>query len=52
MGTWLRANLANRTIKPSPEPRVVGKGLGAINAGLDVLLQGVSCAKLVVELAE
>lgn len=52
MGTWLRAKLANRTIKPTPEPRVVGKGLGAINAGLDVLLQGVSCAKLVVELAE
>lgn len=52
MGTWLGVNLANRTIKPSPEPRVVGKGLGAINAGLDVLLQGVSCAKLVVELAE
>lgn len=52
MGTWLRENLANGTIKPSPEPRVLGKGLGAINAGLDVLLKGVSCTKLVVEVAE
>ncbi|KAJ5365945.1 GroES-like protein [Penicillium concentricum] len=52
MGTWLRENLANGTIRPSPEPRVVGKGLGAINAGLDVLLRGVSCTKLVVEVAE
>lgn len=52
LGTWGRENLANGTIKPSPEPRVVGKGLGAINAGLDMLLHGVSCAKLVVEVAE
>ncbi|SPO06904.1 related to toxD protein [Cephalotrichum gorgonifer] len=52
LGTWLRENLANGTIRPSPEPRIVGKGLGAINVGLDVLLQGVSCAKLVVEVAE
>jgi NADPH-dependent curcumin reductase CurA len=52
LGTWGRENLAHGTIRPSPEPRVVGKGLGAINAGLDVLFQGVSCAKLVVEVAE
>lgn len=52
MGTWLMENLANGTIRPSPEPRIVGKGLGAINDGLDVLLQGVSCTKLVVEVAE
>ncbi|OQD70866.1 hypothetical protein PENPOL_c001G05858 [Penicillium polonicum] len=52
MGTWLRENLANGTIRPSPELRIAGKGLGAINAGLDVLLQGVSCTKLVVEIAE
>ncbi|KAJ5181294.1 Polyketide synthase enoylreductase [Penicillium cf. griseofulvum] len=52
MGTWLRENLAKGTIRPSPEPRVVGKGLGAINAGLDVLSRGVSCTKLVVEVAE
>ncbi|KAJ5793961.1 hypothetical protein N7457_000560 [Penicillium paradoxum] len=52
MGTWLRENLAIGTIRPSPEPMVVGKGLEAINAGLDVLRRGVSCSKLVVEVAE
>ena len=52
IGTWLRENLIKRTIKPSPEPSVVGKGLGAINSGLDILLRGVSCKKLVVEVAE
>lgn len=52
MWTWSRENLANGAIRPSPEPRIVGKGLGAINAGLDVLLRGVSCTKLVVEVAE
>ena len=52
VGTWPREKLANGTIRPSPEPRVVGKGLGAINAGLDELLRGVSCTKLVVEVAE
>jgi NADPH:quinone reductase-like Zn-dependent oxidoreductase len=51
-GTWLKENLAKGVIKPSPEPKVVGKGLGAINAGLDLLLQGVSCTKLVVEVDE
>ncbi|KAL4993508.1 chaperonin 10-like protein [Aspergillus recurvatus] len=49
---WLEENLAKATIKPSPEPSVVGKGLGAVNAGLDRLQQGVSCIKLVVEIAE
>ncbi|KAL4868389.1 hypothetical protein BDV12DRAFT_209218 [Aspergillus spectabilis] len=49
---WMREKLANGAIRPSPEPKVVGKGLGTINAGLDVLRQGVSCSKLVVEVAE
>ncbi|KAF7169368.1 hypothetical protein CNMCM5623_002131 [Aspergillus felis] len=40
IGTWLRENLAKGTIRPSPEPSVVGMGLGAINAGLDKLRQG------------
>ncbi|KAM5347472.1 hypothetical protein ACJ41O_010477 [Fusarium nematophilum] len=51
LGTWLRENLDKGTIRPSPEPRVVG-GLRAIDAGLDMLLRGVSCTKLVVEVAE
>ncbi|KAJ5684710.1 uncharacterized protein N7477_001055 [Penicillium maclennaniae] len=52
IGTWLRENLDKGTIRPSPEPIVIGKGLEAINAGLDKLLLGVSCTKLVVEVAE
>ena len=52
IGTWLRENLVKGTITPSPEPSVVGKGLGAINAGLDKLLRGVSCTKLIVEIEE
>lgn len=52
LGTWLRKNLARGSIRPSPEPSVVGKGLGAINAGLDKLFRGVSCKKLIVEVAE
>ncbi|KAK2025353.1 GroES-like protein [Colletotrichum zoysiae] len=51
MGTWLGKNLAKGTIRPSPEPQVVGKGLGAINEGLNMLRQGVSCSKLVIEVA-
>jgi hypothetical protein len=51
MGTWLREKLANGLVIPSPKPKVVGRGLDAINHGLDVLRQGVSCAKLVVELS-
>ncbi|KAJ5693047.1 hypothetical protein N7462_002470 [Penicillium macrosclerotiorum] len=48
---WLMKNLANGNVKPSPEPKVIGKGLGAINAALDELSRGVSCTKLVVEVA-
>ncbi|RAK95540.1 zinc-binding alcohol dehydrogenase family protein [Aspergillus ibericus CBS 121593] len=46
----LRENLVGGAISPSPEPKIVGKGLGAINAGLDVLQRGVSCTKLVIEM--
>ncbi|KAK2051238.1 GroES-like protein [Colletotrichum caudatum] len=51
MGTWLGKNLGKGTIRPSPEPQVVGKGLEAINEGLNMLRQGVSCSKLVIEVA-
>ncbi|KAJ5933574.1 hypothetical protein N7454_005903 [Penicillium verhagenii] len=52
IGKCLGENLATGAIKPSPEPTLVGKGLEAINAGLDRLIQGVSCTKLIVEVAE
>ncbi|KAJ4367195.1 hypothetical protein N0V83_007725 [Neocucurbitaria cava] len=52
MGTWCRENLAKGDIRPSPKPRVVGKGLAAINKGIDLLLEGVSCTKLIIELEE
>ncbi|KAJ5747742.1 uncharacterized protein N7511_009438 [Penicillium nucicola] len=50
LGMWLKANLAKGAIRPSPELEVVGKSLGAINTGLDKLLLGVSCTKLVLEI--
>ncbi|KAL4796275.1 chaperonin 10-like protein [Aspergillus venezuelensis] len=52
MGTWLRKSLEMKTIKPSAEIRIVGRGLETLNAGLDELLGGVSCTKLVVEVAK
>ncbi|PWY78813.1 alcohol dehydrogenase [Aspergillus eucalypticola CBS 122712] len=52
MGTWARENLANGNIRPSPELRAVGSGLQAVNDGLDELSRGVSCTKLIVEVAE
>lgn len=52
IGTFLRTNLAKGVIKPSPKPTVVGRGLNVVNFGVDKILQGVSCTKLVVELAE
>lgn len=52
IGTWLRENLTRGTVKPSPEPSVVGKGLEYINAGLYQVAQGVSCRKLVIEVSE
>ncbi|KAI7102370.1 hypothetical protein KC352_g37650 [Hortaea werneckii] len=51
MGTWLKEKLGEGVIRPSPEARVVGHGVGAINEGLDLLSKGVSCTKLVVEIA-
>ncbi|KAJ5089814.1 hypothetical protein N7532_008498 [Penicillium argentinense] len=52
LGSWPLEKLANGIIRPNPEPKAVGKGPGAINDGLDELTRGVSCSKLVVEVAE
>ncbi|KAL1984493.1 hypothetical protein VTN96DRAFT_9092 [Rasamsonia emersonii] len=46
---WLRARLASGEYIPSPRVRVLDGGLGALRSGLDVLEQGVSAEKLVVE---
>ncbi|KAI0389666.1 GroES-like protein [Xylariaceae sp. FL0594] len=52
LGTCLGRGLADGHVRPSPEPRVVGRGLHAINDGLKFLKKGVSCAKLVVEISD
>ncbi|SCV51901.1 related to toxD protein [Fusarium fujikuroi] len=52
IGAYLRKNLSNGSIKQSPDPKVVGKGLEFINSALDKMSEGVSCTKLVVEIGE
>ncbi|KAF4335455.1 zinc-binding alcohol dehydrogenase domain protein [Fusarium beomiforme] len=52
ISTFLGNNLSSGSIKPSPEPMVVGKGLEFINDGLDKMSEGVSCTKLVIEIGE
>ncbi|ATY65745.1 Alcohol dehydrogenase zinc-containing [Cordyceps militaris] len=47
----LSGYVAAGVIKPSPEPKIVGTGLESINDGLDTLSQGVSCSKLVIQIA-
>lgn len=42
--------LRNGQLKPKPDAEVIGKGLESIQAGLDVLKQGVSAKKLVIQL--
>ncbi|KAL1967359.1 hypothetical protein VTN77DRAFT_3143 [Rasamsonia byssochlamydoides] len=46
---WLKARLVSREYIPSPKVKVLDGGLGALQNGLDVLKQGVSAEKLVVE---
>ncbi|KAF9776542.1 hypothetical protein IL306_005251 [Fusarium sp. DS 682] len=52
IGTFLGKNLSSGSIRPSPEPKVVGKGLEFINDGLDRMAKGVSCTKLVIEISK
>ncbi|KAJ5249017.1 hypothetical protein N7468_000468 [Penicillium chermesinum] len=52
LGTWLRKNLVKGTIVPSPEPMVVGRGIESLDSAMDKLREGVSCKKLVVEVAK
>ena len=46
---WLGPRLANGSFVPGPKTRVIPGGLGGLDAALDVLKQGVSGEKLVVE---
>ncbi|KAI1011770.1 hypothetical protein LB503_004693 [Fusarium chuoi] len=52
IGVYLSKSLSTGSIRPSPEPKVVGKGLEFINSALDKMSEGVSCTKLVVEIEE
>ena len=47
---FLPRALAEGRYVAAPEPQVIGKGLGSIQAGLDVQLKGVSAKKVVVSL--
>lgn len=47
---YLPAALAEKKFVPAPEPLVVGKGLEAIQAGLDAQKKGVSARKVVITL--
>ncbi|KAI7282233.1 Inosine-5'-monophosphate [Hortaea werneckii] len=42
MGSWLKEKLAEGVIRPSPEARVVGHGVGAIDEGSNLLWKGSS----------
>ncbi|GAB1218206.1 hypothetical protein ATERTT37_007459 [Aspergillus terreus] len=49
-GTYVPQALAKGTLKPKPDPCVVGTGLKDIQHGVDLLKKGVSAQKLVVTL--
>lgn len=48
--TWLSKRLEEGSIRPSPPAKVVGRSLESINENIDVLMNGVSCQKLIVKL--
>jgi NADPH:quinone reductase-like Zn-dependent oxidoreductase len=48
-GVWLKDKLGKGEYVPSPKIQVVGKGLGALQNGVDLMRAGVSGVKLVVE---
>ncbi|KAI1078960.1 GroES-like protein [Whalleya microplaca] len=47
---WLKEKLENREIVSSPKTQVHAGGLDGVNKGLDILKEGVSCTKLVLEI--
>ncbi|KAJ1561151.1 hypothetical protein HK096_005803, partial [Nowakowskiella sp. JEL0078] len=48
-GVWLKEKLENGEFVPSPQPRVIGGGLQALQKAFDELKKGVSGVKLVLE---
>ncbi|KAF7358922.1 Zinc-binding alcohol dehydrogenase domain-containing protein cipb [Mycena sanguinolenta] len=50
-GVWLEAALADGSIKGRPQYDVVGRGLEGVQGALDMMFEGVSAKKLVVEIA-
>ncbi|KAK5134036.1 hypothetical protein LTR08_007041 [Meristemomyces frigidus] len=49
-GQWVTPALAKGTLRCKPEPKVVGRGLEAIQEACDRMSEGVSATKLVVEI--
>ncbi|KAF5615118.1 zinc-binding alcohol dehydrogenase domain protein [Fusarium tjaetaba] len=52
IGNYLSKNMSSGNIRPSPEPKVVGRGLKFLNSALEKMSESVSCTKLVVEIGE
>lgn len=48
--SWMTEALRDGSLKPKPDPVVVGHGLEHVQTGMDTLKKGVSAAKVVVEL--
>lgn len=51
-GKWVPAALAADRLKALPQALVIGKGLESVQVGMDRLKEGVSAAKIVVELQD
>lgn len=48
--TWLPQAMESGAVRPVPLPEVLGRGLAAVQDGLDRMKQGVSARKLIIEL--
>ena len=47
---WMERTLADETLQPQPQTKVVGQGLEAVQVGIDMLRKGLSAVKLVVRI--
>ena len=46
---WVYGALSNGTLRCKPDVKVVGKGLESVQAAVDLMKDGVSATKLVIE---